>query len=134
MKVEVDAEELAELRLRAKRDRRRERDRERRRNKIGAGLDEADYYRFVTRSVQNAVKRSAEGGITSLEMLSKLSTDIDEVIATLVTFLRSEEGDAHTWSQIGKALGITKARAIQRYGTGEGARKPGGQPANLRRG
>lgn len=130
MDVTIDAEELAELRLRAKRDRRRERNRELRRSRL---VDEEKYSAFVVRAAKAFVEHSTEGGITSLELLSKLSSDVDEVIATLVTYLRSAEGGAYSWSAVGKALGITKARAIQRYGTGEGARKRGGQPAHLRR-
>ena len=49
----------------------------------------------------------------------------------MVAYLRSEEGGAYSWADIGEALGMTRQSAQGRFG-GEGARQPGGQPAHLR--
>lgn len=76
-------------------------------------------------------KRVSEDGIDALHLMGEITKLQEETITKMVAFLRSIEGGSHSWGEVGEALGITKQAAQQRYG-GEGARKPGGQPANLR--
>ena len=93
--------------------------------------DSSEYLGFMERITRNLAKRAVFDGIDSLHSLAVVSQMQEEVMAELVTYLRSEEGGAHSWTQIGEALGITKQSAQTRFG-GSGARKPGGQPAHLR--
>jgi hypothetical protein len=127
--VMVDAVELAELRKTAAKERQRIRRRERRRAQV---REEGEYYERMARMLHSTVNHAEDGGVTSLENLAHLSTLVDGYIVILVDFLRSEKGGKHSWIEVARALKISKAEAIRRYGGTEGARKPGGQPANLR--
>lgn len=91
-------------------------------------------YEWTERSVRNSLgKRAAAGDLDALIALDRLRADIDRVMAEIaVPGLRSEEGGAFSYREIGEALGITRQAAQLRYPDAKGARQPGAQPAHLR--
>lgn len=95
------------------------------------GTDE--YRAFVRRIVRSYGRKAAAGELdtTALEHLEELRQELEAQTAATVRALRCEEGGAYSWAQVGDALGMTPAGAYKRFG-GDGARRPGGQPAHLR--
>ena len=93
--------------------------------------DSSEYLGFMERVTRNFTKRAKDDGIDTLQALGAIAKLHDEITYDLVQYLRSEEGGSHSWAEIGEALGVTRQSAQGRWG-GEGARMPGGQPANLR--
>jgi hypothetical protein len=93
--------------------------------------DSIGYLSFMERVTRNFAKRAKDDGIDALHSLALINKLHEGVMGELVQYLRSEEGGAHSWAEIGEALGITRQSAQARFG-GEGARVPGGQPAHLR--
>lgn len=95
----------------------------------------AKYAAFMKRIARSYGRKALEGELdtSALEHLVEAREMIDQQIEQVVRALRTEEGGAYSWSEIGEALGITRAAAYKRYGGSEGdARKPGGQPSHLR--
>jgi hypothetical protein len=93
------------------------------------------YAGFMKRILRSYGKKAAAGDldITALEQLRELREMLDGQTAEVVRALRTEEGGAHSWDEIGRALGITRSAAYRKYGGDEAdARKPGGQPGRLR--
>jgi hypothetical protein len=93
------------------------------------------YGQFMRRLLRSYGRKAQAGELdtVALEQLVALRAELDAQIAQTVTALRSEEGGAYSWAQIGDALGMTRGAAFNKYGqAGEGARKPGGQVAALR--
>jgi hypothetical protein len=71
--------------------------------------------------------------IDALVQLREIQAELDEQTAQVVRALRSEAGGAHSWAEIGAALGIGRAAAFKRYGAAESdVRQVGGQPSALR--
>lgn len=93
--------------------------------------DSVAYHDLMVRLARNLSKRVVNDGIDSLHSLAVVARLHEEVMAELVTYLRSEEGGSHSWADIGDAIGIKRQSAQARFG-GEGARTTGGQPAHLR--
>lgn len=91
--------------------------------------------RSLDRYVLAVQKRDTE--VTGLVALRELR-EIDEMVqgrtAEAVAALRSEEGGAYSWGEIGEALGISRQAAMKRYGGAEldSPRKRGAQPGHLR--
>lgn len=99
-----------------------------------SGTDE--YARFVKRCIRAIGRRVMAGdlpSVDSLVQLREIREDVDARTAEVVHALRSEAGGAHSWAEIGEALGVTRAAAFKKYGAAEtDARQAGGQPARLR--
>lgn len=94
---------------------------------------ETDAYGAMMRRMLKAYgRRVGDMDIAELRSLADFAADADRVLAETVAHLRTEAGGAHSWAQIGDALGITRASAQQRFAHAGGARRVGGQPANLR--
>jgi hypothetical protein len=72
------------------------------------------------------------GDIETLAELLRLRDELDNVIEGTVARLRSEEGGSHSWAEIAERLGVTRSAVQQRWRHVGGARKRGGQPAELR--
>jgi len=85
----------------------------------------------MARTTRNYTKRAEAHCIDTLHSIVTVQQVLEEETERLVHYLRSEAGGSYSWQAIGDGLGITKQSAMARYG-GEGARKPGGQPAHLR--
>ena len=77
-----------------------------------------------------AVERRA--GTEALEGLMLIEEEVNAAIVDLVTRLRSYDGGAFSWSEIGAAMGMSKQAVQQRFRKAGGVRMPGGQPSRLR--
>lgn len=89
------------------------------------------YAAFMRRAVKAYGKR-VSGDVEALAELAELDRLLEDATREAVAVLRSEEGGAYSWSEIGRVLGITKQAAAQRFAGVGGARRPGGQRAELR--
>lgn len=76
-------------------------------------------------------KRIGAGDIAALPEFVAMREELDAHILGVITELRSERWN-YSWAQIGDVLGITRQAAQKRFAEAGGARRPGGQPANLR--
>lgn len=94
-------------------------------------VENDEYLRFMRRILRAIGKRVGAGDIDTLAELVKLRDDLDEQILATVAELRGPKWQ-YSWAQIGDALGITRQAAQKRFAAAGGARKPGGQPSNLR--
>lgn len=90
-----------------------------------------EYMAFARRAIAAAGERVADGDASSLRELADLHAAVDAALAEAVARLRNGPYP-HSWAQIGRALGITRHAAMQRWPEAGGARRPGGQPAHLR--
>lgn len=95
------------------------------------------YMTGVQRQLRALARRAATGDLDALTALEELRTGyIEEVMATIaIPGLRSEEGGRYANREIGVALGYSETcarQAVHNRFPGNGARRPGGQPANLR--
>jgi hypothetical protein len=85
------------------------------------------------RFLAGLAKRAAAGDLEALTFLNDMHAHIDTVMAEIaVPGLRSAEGGAYSWAEIGEALGVTRQAAQSRFPNAKGARSGGAQPAHLR--
>ena len=94
-----------------------------------------EYASAVARFLRRYGKKAREGALDteSLVQLVELREILDQQTCEVVHALRSTEGGSHSWAEIGRALGMTRAAARNKYGSTElDARKVGGQPGALR--
>jgi len=94
-----------------------------------------EYCAFMVRVLKSYGKKSAAGDLDldSLVQLRELRALLEEQTAEVVHGLRSEPGGAHSWAEIGDALGMTRAAAYKKFGAADtDARKVGGQSGHLR--
>lgn len=89
---------------------------------------------MLARMVRSYGNRVSEGDIESLAGMAQFVAEAEAELAKTVHRLRSEEGGAYSWAQIGAQLGMSRQAAQKRFGDPDktGARTVGGQPANLR--
>lgn len=90
----------------------------------------AEYARFVGRILRAMQRRLADGDIESLPDLVALHEETARLITASVHALRADP-HRYSWDQVARVLGITRQAAQQRF-RGAGARRPGGQPGDLR--
>lgn len=93
------------------------------------------YAAFMKRLARSFGRKAVAGELdtTALEQLVEIRAMLDDQIGEVVHALRTEQGGAYSWQQIGDALGMTRAAAYKKYGPSDNeARKPGGQPTRLR--
>ena len=90
-----------------------------------------DRYAAMMRRMVAAYGRRAGYDLESLAELVELQAMMRSTITEAVHQLRSTEGGSYSWAEIGTRLGMTPQGAQQRFG-GPGARKVGGQTADMR--
>ena len=95
-------------------------------------VENSAFAAFVKRIIRAHAKRVAAGDVTALGDLADLAVLVDEQLHITVRYLRSAEGGAYSWAQIGSGLGITRQSAQARFKDAGGVRRPGGQPGYLR--
>ena len=93
--------------------------------------DSKAYSAFMVTMSRNYEKRAKDDGIDALYGVAAAQAALNEATTNLISFLMSEEGGSHSWTEVSRALGVSRQAAQQRFRI-KGARKPGGQPANLR--
>lgn len=94
-------------------------------------VETAAYLAFIRRAIRAHGRRVATGDVEDLAGLLALRGELDEAIAVAVAGLRAEP-QAASWQAIANAAGISRQAAMQRWPRARGARRQGGQPANLR--
>lgn len=88
----------------------------------------------VSRWLRALALHVGDGAISDLGDLDRLRDELDGHILDAVARLRAEPW-CYSWTQIGRALGVTPQAAAQRFAKAQnalGARRPGGQPGHLR--
>ena len=91
----------------------------------------AVFFEMMTRMPKAYARRAWAGqaDVDALAQIVEIQRILDEQLHEVVHALRSEQGGAHSWAEIGNALGITRAAAANRFGKADtDARRPGGQP------
>ena len=78
--------------------------------------DSSEYLGFMERVTKNLAKRAVDDGIDALHSLGVIAKLHDSVMHELVAYLRTEEGGAYSWTDIGDALGVTRSAAQKRFG------------------
>lgn len=95
-----------------------------------------EYGKFMYRLLRSYSRKALEGqlDVEALRQLAEIQVQLDEQTAQTVAALRSEAGGRHSWTEIGRALGISRSQAKRRYGhlDDETVRRVGGQPSALR--
>lgn len=69
----------------------------------------------VERMILAMGRRVADGDIDGLEALARLRKAVDQATYRAVTRLRPPHG-VHSWTDIGRELGITRQSAQERFG------------------
>jgi hypothetical protein len=90
----------------------------------------ASYAAFVGRVLRAMQRRLAGGDIESLPDLVALHEETGRLVTESVHALRADP-HRYSWADIGRVLGISRQAAHDRF-RGDGARRPGGQPGDLR--
>ena len=77
-------------------------------------VENDDYAAFIQRVIRAYSRRIASGDIDALTAMATLSADLDYAMADAITALRARHG--YSWTDIGRALGITRQAAQKRWG------------------
>ncbi len=77
-------------------------------------VETEEYLAFVGRVLTALGRRVARADIEMLRGIADLSGVIERELAVTVAALRAEHG--YSWADIGRALGITRQAAQQRFG------------------
>lgn len=95
-----------------------------RRHRPRRHVETPEYGAFARRIVAAYGRRVADRDIEALTGLADLASLVDSYTLLAVANLRSEAGGGYSWTDVGRALGITRQAAQQRYGAriGEAAR------------
>jgi hypothetical protein len=70
---------------------------------------------FVTRILRATERRVSNGDIEGLTVMAALRHELDGAMRTAVVRLRSEPWN-YSWADVGRALGITRQSAQERFG------------------
>jgi hypothetical protein len=89
------------------------------------------YRQSIWRQIVKYPERARTSGVNILDDLVALRDALNLVIDETVDICRSETWSA-SWAEIAERTHLTRQAAQQRWGQLGGARKPGGQPSNLR--
>ena len=94
-------------------------------------VENPEFIGFVRRILRAMTRRAGAGDLDALAEVARLRDELDGHLADAVTMLRAEPC-CYSWREIAAALGITRQTAQERWRKAGGARRPGGQPGNLR--
>lgn len=87
------------------------------------GGDHTKFLAFVRRILQAAGRRIEDADVEDLAELVALRAAVDEAIANAVAGMRARGA---SWAEIGRAVGITKQSAYERWAVRE-TLTPGGE-------
>jgi hypothetical protein len=82
-------------------------------NRAAPTTETDEYGAFVRRILRAYAKRVGDKDIEALTGLAALRDEVDQALADAVAGLH---GQPYSWADIGRALGITRQAAQQRYG------------------
>jgi hypothetical protein len=94
-------------------------------------VENPEFAAFIRRILRAYGRRAGGGDLDALGDLARLRDEIDGHLADVIAMLRHEPW-SYSWREIAEALGISRQAAQQRFRQAGGARRPGGQPGNLR--
>lgn len=77
--------------------------------------DIEEYTAFVGRILRATERRVSNGDIEGLRALAGLRSELDQAIQESVTRLRGEPWN-YSWADVGRALGIRRQSAQERFG------------------
>lgn len=80
-------------------------------------IENPEYSQFARRIIRAYGRRVASGDIEALSGLLAMQAAISEAAADAVAGLRA---DGFSWSEIGRAAGVTKQAAFDRWGGARG--------------
>jgi hypothetical protein len=86
---------------------------------------------MIGRCLRALSRHVGDGAISDLADLARLEDELHGNLVDAVARLRAEPW-CYSWRAIGRALGISRQAAAQRFAKAGGARRPGGQPWYLR--
>jgi hypothetical protein len=98
---------------------------------VRAATSDEDYRASLLRLVNAYTRRIDTGGVAALADAVAIRQALDLVIDAGVEMCRSERWSA-SWPEIAAATGLSRSAASERWARFDAARRPGGQPANLR--
>lgn len=78
--------------------------------------DIEEYTAFVGRILRATERRVSNGDIEGLRALAGLRSELDRAIQEAVTRLRGEPWN-YSWADVGRALGIRRQSAQERFGS-----------------
>jgi hypothetical protein len=73
----------------------------------------------------------ASGDLDAVAEFARLREESEGHLTDMVAMLRHEPW-SYSWAEVGRALGISRQSAQERFAKAGGARRPGGQPGHLR--
>lgn len=95
-------------------------------------VETAAWVQMFPRLLRAWVRRARhEGDLDALAALARHRDEVDAHLIDMVALLRAEPW-SYSWQQIADALGCSRQAAQQRWHKAGGARRPGGQPGDLR--
>jgi hypothetical protein len=93
-------------------------------------VENAEFAAFTRRILRAYARRIAAGDLDALADLAQLREDLDGHLLDAVAGLRHDH--AYSWQELADVLGTSRQAVQQRWAKVGGARRPGGQPGNLR--
>jgi hypothetical protein len=94
-------------------------------------VETTDYLAFVRRILRALSRRVGNADLDALSEMAALQDELDGHVIDAVARLRHDVYPA-SWADIGRAFGISRQAAQERFGKVGGTRRPGGQPGHLR--
>jgi len=90
-----------------------------------------EYQALMGRMLRAYARRVSKGDLHDLAGLAAFAQDAEQALREAVWRQRAA---GRSWTEIGRALGVTRQAAQKRFGDpeGTGVRKVGGQPSHLR--
>jgi hypothetical protein len=100
--------------------------------RLAQGTETSDLLAALRRILRALSRRFEDGDIEQLAALVELRDDVERTVTEAVCGLRHDPTMPASWADLGRALGVSRQAAQQRYGHVGGARRRGGQPGHLR--
>lgn len=80
----------------------------------GPKVENGAYSAFVRRIIRAHARRVADGDIEGLAEMAALLGEVERAMQTAIDGLRSEPW-SYSWTDVGRALGVTRQAARQRW-------------------
>jgi hypothetical protein len=87
---------------------------------------------MLRRCLRALSRNVGDADLVALAEMVELRDELEGNITDAIVRLRHDPVAPVSWSQVGRALGLKRRRAWQKYGKVGGSRRPGGQAGHLR--